>query len=275
MVPRVSVKHFCGKQVNNSNVKECSRALHAFQEEREHVDANPPRPQDSYHPQGHRSEGRGDPRTNQHARLEESNSALTFDSRFSVSSKINRTPRMIDSMKRLQKALIAGLTTASLLVLVSFSTLVVADQNGGSNSNHFTARLDGFQQVPTLFSAGSGEFTATLSADATTLSYTLTYTGLTAASAGHIHLGERGTNGGVSAFLCGGGGKPACPASSGTVSGTITAADIIGPASQGLAAGQFANFLTGLRAGATYVNVHTAAFPGGEIRGQIVTGESD
>jgi hypothetical protein len=42
-----------------------------------------------------------------------------------------------------------------------------------------------------------------------------------------------------------------------------------------LAAGQFANFLTGLRAGATYVNVHTAAFSGGEIRGQIVTGESD
>jgi hypothetical protein len=178
-------------------------------------------------------------------------------------------------MKRLQKALIAGLTTASLLVLVSFSTLAVADQNGGSNSNHFTARLDGFQQVPTLFSAGSGEFTATLSADGTTLSYTLTYAGLTAASAGHIHLGEPGTNGGVSAFLCGGGGKPACPASSGSVSGTITAADIIGPASQGLAAGQFANFLTGLRAGATYVNVHTAVFPGGEIRGQIVTGESD
>ena len=174
-------------------------------------------------------------------------------------------------MKRLQKALIAGLTTASLLVLVSFSALAAADQN----KNHFTARLNGFQETPTLISTGSGDFKATLSDDGTTLSYTLTYTGLTAASVAHIHLGEPAIAGGVSAFLCGGGGKPACPASSGTVSGTITAADIIGPTSQGLAAGQFADFLTGLRAGATYVNVHTAAHPGGEIRGQIVTGESD
>src|SRR5439155_10407859 len=124
-------------------------------------------------------------------------------------------------MKRLQKALIAGLTTASLLVLVSFSTLAVADQDGGNN-NHFTARLDGFQQVPTLFSAGGGDFKAALSDDGTTLSYTLSYAGLTAASVAHIHLGEPGTNGGVSAFLCGGGGKPSCPSSSGTVNGTIT-----------------------------------------------------
>src|SRR3989442_464375 len=138
-------------------------------------------------------------------------------------------------MKRLQKALIAGLTTVSLLVLISFSTLAVADQNGGNNkNNHFTARLNGFQETPTMFSTGTGDFTATLSADGTTLSYTLTYTGLTATSAAHIHLGEPAIAGGVSAFLCGGGGKPSCPASSGTVSGTITAADIIGPASQGL-----------------------------------------
>jgi len=178
-------------------------------------------------------------------------------------------------MKRLHKALIASLTTASLLVLASFSTLAVAEQNGGDTNNHFTARLNGFQETPTMFSTGTGDFTATLSADGTTLSYTLSYTGLTAASAAHIHLGETGIAGGVSAFLCGGGGKPSCPASSGTVSGTITAADIIGPASQGLAAGAFANFLTSLRAGATYVNVHTAAHPGGEIRGQIATGESD
>jgi CHRD domain len=174
-------------------------------------------------------------------------------------------------MKRLQKALIAGLTTASLLVLVGFSTLAVADQN----KNHFTAHLNGFQETPTMFSTGSGEFTATLSADGTTLSYTLTYTGLISVFVAHIHLGEPAVAGGVSAFLCGGGGKPACPVSSGTVSGTITAADIVGPASQGLAAGQFANFLTGLRAGATYVNVHTAAHAGGEIRGQILPGESD
>jgi hypothetical protein len=176
-------------------------------------------------------------------------------------------------MMRYRKALIAGLTTAGLLVLVSFSAIAVADQNGGGNRNHFSARLDGFQQVPTLFSPGSGDFTATLSDDGTTLSYTLTYTGLTGAFVAHIHLGETGTNGGVAVFLCGGGGKPTCPTSSGTVSGTITAADVVGPTGQGLTAGAYANFLTALRAGATYVNVHTPGYPGGEIRGQIATGE--
>lgn len=60
----------------------------------------------------------------------------------------------------------------------------------------------------------------------------------TAAGAAHIHLGARATTGGVSAFLCGG-GKPSCPPTGGTVTGTITRADVIGPASQGIEPGEF------------------------------------
>ncbi len=172
-------------------------------------------------------------------------------------------------MKKLYRAIFAALIIASLLSLVSYTAVAVAHQSDKDERNHFRARLSGFQQVPTLFSSGSGTFSATILNGGTTLSYTLTYTGLTGTMAAHIHLGLRGTNGGVIAFLCGGGGKPACPTSSGTVSGTITAADVIGPTAQGLSAGAFANFLTSLRAGATYVNVHTTAFPSGEIRGQL------
>jgi hypothetical protein len=69
-------------------------------------------------------------------------------------------------------------------------------------------------------------------------------------------------------FLCGGGGKPACPAS-GTVTGTLVAADVVGPTGQGIAAGEFAELVSAIRAGATYVNVHTSTFPGGEIRAQL------
>jgi hypothetical protein len=179
-------------------------------------------------------------------------------------------------MKRLHQALFA---TSVIAILLTATTLTVfgapqaADEGDQNNHTHFRADLSGFQQVPTLFSSGSGSFTATLSSDGTSLTYTLTYTGLVGATAAHIHLGATGTNGGVAAFLCGGGGKPSCPASSGTVTGTITAADVIGPASQGLAAGNFAGLLASLRAGATYVNVHTLAFPGGEIRGQITSSE--
>jgi hypothetical protein len=54
---------------------------------------------------------------------------------------------------------------------------------------------------------------------------------------------------------------------------TITAVDVIGPTSQAITAGNFGAFLASLRAGATYINVHTPAFLGGEICGQVTTGD--
>jgi len=90
----------------------------------------------------------------------------------------------------------------------------------------------------------------------------------------HIHLGARAIAGGVSAFLCsnlgnGPAGTPACPPTGGTVTGVITQAQIVGPAPQGIQAGEFAELVQAIRAGAAYANVHTTTFPAGEIRGQI------
>jgi CHRD domain len=84
----------------------------------------------------------------------------------------------------------------------------------------------------------------------------------------HIHFGQKDVNGGVSAFLCGGGDKPPCPMS-GTVRGAIDPADIIGPSGQGIAPGEFDEVVAAMEAAVTYANVHTQMFPGGEIRGQI------
>src|SRR2546425_12226928 len=94
------------------------------------------------------------------------------------------------------------------------------------------------------------------------------------AVAAHIHFSARRVNGGGVAFLCGGGGKPACPATEGTVTGVIHAADIIGPLAQGIEPGAFEEFVAAIRAGFTYANVHSARWPNGEIRGQI-RGEDD
>ncbi len=63
-------------------------------------------------------------------------------------------------------------------------------------------------------------------------------------------------------------GTQACPPS-GTVTGTIRPVDVIGPAGQGIAAGEFDELVAAIRAGATYANVHTDLRPGGEIRGQL------
>jgi hypothetical protein len=132
------------------------------------------------------------------------------------------------------------------------------------------ARLKGFDEVPVNSTTGTGRLRLTI-VDETSIEFALTYEDLegTVTTASHIHLGQKDVNGGVSVFFCGGGGRPACTPTSGSFTGTITAADVIGPAGQGIAPGEFAELLTALRAGETYVNVHTNKHPGGEIRGQI------
>lgn len=157
------------------------------------------------------------------------------------------------------------LTLVALALAVYSVTGVVA----GSEKSRLKASLDGFEETPAVSSTGQGTFEARIDGDA--ISYTLTYADLegTTTLFAHIHLGQRGVAGGVAAFLCGGGGKPACPTTSGTVTGTIAMADVIGPAGQGLAPGEFAELVRAIRAGVTYANVHTNKHPGGEIRGQI------
>ena len=76
-------------------------------------------------------------------------------------------------------------------------------------------------------------------------------------------------------FLCSNLGTPGvqpCPAPPATISGILTAADVIGPASQGVAAGEFAEVVAAIRAGVAYANVHSSKFPGGEIRAQVDAG---
>src|SRR5262249_59832384 len=101
----------------------------------------------------------------------------------------------------------------------------------------------------------------------------LTYSGLnTPAAVAHVHFGQPNVAGNVVFFSCGGGGKPACPAGTttpATVTGTVTAADILAPAGQGLQAGDNAGMIEEIRAGFAYANVHTSSSPAGEIRGPL------
>jgi hypothetical protein len=90
----------------------------------------------------------------------------------------------------------------------------------------------------------------------------------------HIHFGQRHTNGGISIFLCtnlgnGPAGTQLCPPGPARIEGTATAADVIGPAGQGIAAGELDELIAAMRRGFTYVNVHTDKHPSGEIRGAI------
>jgi CHRD domain-containing protein len=169
------------------------------------------------------------------------------------------------------------ITVLALLVLGITVTLLAPGALADTGARSFTARLNGFEETPSISTTGRGSFRATL-VNATTLTYTLTYT-TEATSApviqAHIHLGQRSFPGGVSAFLCGGGDKPACPSPGGSVSGSIDPADVVGPNSQGIEPGSFNELVRAMRAGFTYANVHTTRFQSGEIRGQIKASDDD
>lgn len=131
--------------------------------------------------------------------------------------------------------------------------------------------MTGFHQVPPILTPAQGRFRARLGAGGQSLEYELSYSGLTTpAMFAHIHFGHRTDNGEIMFFLCGGGGKPDCAGTAGTVTGTITPADVMAIPEQGLESGDFAGMLEILREGLGYVNVHTPTFPDGEIRGQVL-----
>jgi hypothetical protein len=176
-------------------------------------------------------------------------------------------------MKR--RLLVGALTLGTAALVLAGSTALAKNRDDDT----FRAQLNGFNEVvggPGPDSTGSvssrahGTFEATLRDHDTKLDFTLTYSGIEGGTVtqSHPHFAQRHVGGGVFGFFCGG-SKHACPTPSGTVKGTWTAADVIGPGPQGVQAGEFAEFVRALRAGAVYVNVHSTNFPEGEIRGQV------
>ena len=162
---------------------------------------------------------------------------------------------------------IAGLTIVATTALANRG-------HGGNGGNRFSAKLVGFEETPSESTPGHGTFRASVSGN--TILYVLHFSGFEAAEGAtlfsHIHFGQPGVAGGVAAFLCGGGDKPACTDRSGTIEGYIDAADIVGPNGQGIAPGEMDEVLTAMRKGYTYANVHTTLNPAGLIRGQIRRG---
>ena len=159
-----------------------------------------------------------------------------------------------------------------LLLLVSFLALSMVGAAPALAAEGLSAQLNSYEETPsTLNSPGTGVFLGLIDSDETAINYQLFYTDLQGATVlfAHIHFGKPGESGGVVAFLCGGGGKPACPAAGTLIPGTIVADNVQALAGQNLAAGDMAAFVRAIRSGFTYANVHTNAFPAGELRGQI------
>ena len=170
----------------------------------------------------------------------------------------------------------------SVLAGAILAAAVTTVSAAGANAQQFQANFSGFQELGALnaetgaiLSTGQGTLALNLNQPAGTLTFTLTYSGLSEpVTQAHIHFGKVHVPGGIIVFFCtninnGPVGTQACPAGGGTVSGTITGANIVGPAAQNIPAGDFAGLVAALLSDTAYGNIHTTKFPAGEIRGQI------
>lgn len=147
-------------------------------------------------------------------------------------------------------AIVAAAAGAVALALAAGST--------GAQTGNFSIALQGAQEVPPVTTTATGTFQGTLSGNS--ISYTLTATG-SALTMAHFHQGAAGANGPVVAFLF---GPNQAGVDSINESGTITVEDLSGPLQ-----GNWDGFVAALDSGQIYVNVHSVANPGGEIRGQV------
>ncbi len=154
-----------------------------------------------------------------------------------------------------------------------------------SADDKIRATLKGFNEVPSVSTDASGTFEATISPNGDAIDFEITYTGVQGTvTQSHMHVGQRGVNGGIVLWICGtatnpepanGGNTNVCTSPNGHFTGTWTGANMQNLATQQLATGELDEVIAAIRAGVAYVNVHSNLSPGGEIRGQVRANHRD
>ncbi len=141
---------------------------------------------------------------------------------------------------------VANFTRQSLWVVLSAGAVLIAGCANMGMTDSIQVTLSGSQEVPPVTTAASGSGNITVSADKA-VSGNVTTTGLVGVAA-HIHDGAPGKNGPV-----------IVPLAKSSDNGWSV------PAGAKFTDAQYASY----KAGNLYINVHTAAHKGGEIRGQL------
>jgi hypothetical protein len=170
----------------------------------------------------------------------------------------------------------------SVLAGAILGAAVTAMSSACANAQTFHTEFSGNNELGPLnaetgaiFSPGQATLALKLDQKLQSLTYTLTYSNLSAAVLqAHIHFGKVHVPGGIMVFFCtnlgnGPAGTPACPNPSGTVTGTLTPTSVIAVPGQNIPAGSFDALTNALLSESAYGNIHTENFKAGEIRGEI------
>jgi hypothetical protein len=165
----------------------------------------------------------------------------------------------------MQKDWRIGVAALVAVLAATAGAVACSDDPTAPQSTTYVAQLSGANEVPALTSGASG--TATFTLEGKTLSYVVTVNGLSGnAAASHIHLGVAGSNGTILYPF-----NAAAVQTGQVASGLI---DLTQPVSNGTTSISGDSLLSLLNSGQLYTNVHTAAHPAGEIRGQITRPQS-
>ncbi len=167
---------------------------------------------------------------------------------------------------------------AQLLLMVVVGSAFLFGPVASAQKTKFEADLSGKDETPAVDTSAHGQVTFELSPDGKSLRYTLSVDDAADVTMAHIHLGDPGQAGKPVAPLypvkmssmpsdkdAAPAGAPMGMAKTVTATGTITARKLVGP----LQGKTIADLVEQIRAGKTYVNVHTKGHPDGEIRGTI------
>jgi hypothetical protein len=132
----------------------------------------------------------------------------------------------------------------------------------------YDAPLSGENEVPAVQSSATGlaEFTPPVN---DTIKYRINITGISGATGAHIYSGQAGANGEVVADLLTETTKNRDTSYGMTIRGNLSDSSLKGP----MQGKTLADLVAAMDSGETYVNIHTAQNPNGEIRGQIVNTE--
>jgi hypothetical protein len=126
---------------------------------------------------------------------------------------------------------------------------------GMAAAQDFTSTIGRSQEVPAIPEPG-GTATMTLNEDGTELTYDISVRGIPEVSAAHFHNAPAGENGGVASPL------------DGSIDGDAWV-------SSGVWSDIPADMADAIRNGEIYINVHTADYGGGEVRGQVLGSGTD
>lgn len=159
------------------------------------------------------------------------------------------------------RKLSAGALTSALLLVGAVACS--DDETGPDLETNFAATLTGAAERPAVTTTATGTSTVTINDANSTITFNVSVTNLLSPIMAHIHVGSTSQDNPAFALSLLATAPPTGVFTGVLAAGTAAGSTVVGGET-------FATLAAHIRSGNAYINVHTVAHPGGELRGQLV-----